>query len=277
MTDVDIVAEVERRLWPLDERAKEAVKVAVELARQTDRPAEPKWQGENPTVEEALKLDEVERILLMDKLSDRNADWLERKRLELGARWMLVVDGEILVHGETWDNYPSDEEIEQLCYRSGRMLLLHTAPLLIEERSHWHTTIYRSDPYPTLPVTFSGRRRQANIVADFDTGSPDVCVDADLLANRGVIRILPFTPWRRANHLGEAFWFTAKDVEVGLAAESGGQRTAVHRVMCIRDWAQSPFVSVNPSRSALVGRDLCHKLQPTVALNFARHETIVEW
>ncbi|MFN4179276.1 MAG: hypothetical protein ACK4I8_03095 [Armatimonadota bacterium] len=278
MTKAEIIAEVEKRLGPLDERAKQVIEVVMDLVeKRAAMPTELKWQGENPPFEEMAKLTEEERIRIMDELATANHEWLEQKRIELGARWMLVVDGEVLMHGPTLDNYPSDEELEELCRKTGKMLLYHEAPLLIEERSPWSTTVYHADLYPTLPVTFTGNGQSVDVVADFDTGSPDCAVNADMLRSQGVIQITPFTPWRHASHLGQVFWYTRKRVEISLTAEDGSRRSIVHRILCVRDWQQSPFVSINPNRMALVGRDLCLSLQPKITLDFYQHETTVHW
>lgn len=270
MTKADIIAEVEKRLGPLDEKAKQAVEMAIALMERPTMPMpEPQWQGENPPFEEMAKLPEEERIRIMDELADANHDWLEWKRIELGARWMLVVDGQVLAHGPTFANYPSDEELEGLCRRMGKMVLYHEAPLLIEERSPWSPTIYPADLYPTLPVTFTGNGQSIDVVADFDTGSPDCAVNADMLRSQGVIQIAPFTPWRRSSHLGQDFWYTRRHIEISLTAADGTRRSVIHSILCIRDWAQSPFVAINPNRTALIGRDLCLQLQPQVTLNFA--------
>ncbi len=285
MTKQDILSELERQMGPLDERARRAAMTALDLAVPTaTQLLEPapsqqalEWEGKNPPFEEMAKLPEEERIRIMDELSDANADWLERKRIELGARWMLVVDGEVLMHGPTWQNYPLDEEIKELCHKTGKMLLLHTAPLLIEEGTPWHPTIYPTDVYPTLPVVFSGNGQSVDVVADLDTGSSEVYADADLLGSRGVIQIGPFIPWRRDTHLGRGFWFTTKQLGVTLTAADGSQRSAVHRILCIHDWAQSPLVAISPTRTALVGRDLCLLLQPQITLDFVQHQTTVRW
>ncbi|MCS7265783.1 MAG: hypothetical protein NZ805_13230 [Armatimonadetes bacterium] len=278
MTKEEIVAEVEKAIGPLNERDKQVIEAVTDLIqKKLALPTEPKWQGENPPLEQMLKLTDEERIRIMDELADANRDWLERKRIELGARWMLVVDGQILAHGPTFENYPSDEEIEDLCRRTGKMLLFHEAPLLIEEVSLWSATIYPADFYPTLPVTFTGNGQSTDVVADFDTGSPDCVVDADMLASQGIIQIAPFTPWRRSSHLGQDFWYTRRSIEISLTAEDGTRSSVIHRVLCVRNWRQSPFVAINPNRVALVGRDLCLSLKPQVNLNFAQHQTTVHF
>jgi hypothetical protein len=97
------------------------------------------------------------------------------------------------------------------------------------------------------------------------------------LEGPGVVRFTPAEHWYFAHHLGSRFAYAVKYLEVVLAAADGTERQAVHSVLCVRNWPQSPFVTVNPNRTALVGRDLCLLLQPQVTLDFAQHETTVRW
>jgi hypothetical protein len=280
MTKTEVFAELEQRMGPLNETVKQAVDITLELVGQggdESPPPPPAFQGENPPFAEMARLPEEERIRVMDELADLNEDWLERKRVELGARWIIVVDGEVLAHGPTLANYPSQQELRELCQKTGKMLLLHAAPLLIEEAVSWHRTIYPADFYPTVGVAFRGSGQSVQVAADFDTGAPDVCVDSTLLEANGVITVNAEEPWRRDVHLGQRFHYTFKDVAVVLTAADGTQRQAVYRILCVRDWQQSPFVRINPNRAALVGRDLCLQLQPSVTLNFAQHETTLQW
>ncbi len=115
------------------------------------------------------------------------------------------------------------------------------------------------------------------IIADFDTGAADTYADAAMLQNQGIIRITPTTPWRRESHLGQDFWFTIKRAEVALTGVDGSRHSTILNILCVRDWAQSPFVSINPNRKALVGRDLCLSLQPKITLDFSRHKTTIHW
>jgi len=49
------------------------------------------------------------------------------------------------------------------------------------------------------------------------------------------------------------------------------------RVLMIEDWQSSPFVAINPQRTALVGRKAFLKLQPVVHLDFASRQTELEY
>jgi hypothetical protein len=55
LTVDEILAEVEKRMGALDERTKQAVTLALQLAEQHGLP---KWQGENPTWDEWQRMSE---------------------------------------------------------------------------------------------------------------------------------------------------------------------------------------------------------------------------
>jgi len=273
MTVDEILAEVERQMGALDERAKQAVTLALRLAEQHGLP---KWQGENPAWDEWLQMSEEERQAVMDELEQRNRVWLEWMRRTLQAEWLLVVDGKIVRYGASWNEYPSDDALEALIQQLGKVPLLFAADPLIEETA-WNPTRYPADFYPALPVTFQGLTGQSiTLVADFDTGSRHTFADADLLQRQGVIHLLPTTLWAVGWHLNRSFRYTPKSLIVILTAADGTQKTASQTILCVRNWQQSPFVAVNPNRTALVGRSLCLAMQVKITLDFAQQVTSVQ-
>jgi hypothetical protein len=273
MTVDEILAEVEKRMGALDERTKQAVTLALQLAEQHGLP---KWQGENPTWDEWQRMSEEERQAVMDELEQRNRVWLEWMRRTLQAEWLLVVDGKIVRYGASWNEYPSDDALEALIQQLGKVPLLFAADPLIEETA-WSPTRYPDDFYPTLSVTFQGLAGQGiTLVADFDTGSRHTFADADLLQRQGVIHLLLTTLWAVGWHLNRPFRYTPKSLIVILTAADGTQKTASQTILCVRNWQQSPFVAVNPNRTALIGRSLCLATQAKILLDFARQVTSVQ-
>jgi hypothetical protein len=273
MTVDEILAEVEKRMGALDERAKQAVTLALQLAEQHGLP---KWQGENPTWDEWQRMSEEERQAVMDELEQRNRVWLEWMRRTLQAEWLLVVDGKIVRYGASWNEYPSDDALEALIQQLGKVPLLFAADPLIEETA-WSPTRYPDDFYPTLSVTSQGLAGQRiTLVADFDTGSRHTFADADLLQRQGVIHPLPTTLWAVGWHLNRPFRYTPKSLIVILTAADGTQKTASQTILCVRNWQQSSFVAVNPNRTALVGRSLCLATQVKITLDFAQQVTSVQ-
>jgi hypothetical protein len=151
MTRAEIIAEVEKRLGPLDEKAKRAIEMAMELMGQLPMTKpEPQWQGENPSLDQAAKLSPRERGRLLQALERQNREWLERKLKELNARWLLVIDGEVVRYGTATTDYLTDEELLALCRERGKLPLLFMPLRPVEETTRWHPTIYDNDAYPTI-------------------------------------------------------------------------------------------------------------------------------
>jgi hypothetical protein len=202
----DILRKVERELGPLDKRAREAVLRGLELAFKKGEPPKPAiaWQGENPTYAEAERLSLSERSRRMGELEAQNQTWLERKCEELGASWLIVVDGEVLAHGATLADYVTDDALLKWCEQTGKLPLVYEHPrlLTIEESAPWHLTAYPQDAYPTLKLALVGNgsglqskplseANRADFVADFDTGSLETYVNLDSLRAQGIVQIAP--------------------------------------------------------------------------------------
>jgi hypothetical protein len=93
------------------------------------------------------------------------------------------------------------------------------------------------------------------------------------MSARGIVQLLPSDVIRQLSHLGQVFQFFVRTIHLGLLADDGSERIARLRVLCVFNWQQSPFVAVNPNRVALVGRDICLRLQPKITLDFANLTT----
>ena len=245
MTVDEILAELEKRMGALDERTKQAVTLALQLAEQQGLP---KWQGENPTWDEWQRMSEEERQAVMDELEQRNRVWLERMRQVLRAEWLLVVDGKVIRYGASWEEYPPDEELEALIQRLGKVPLLSAADPMIEETA-WSPTRYPADFYPTLSVTFQGLTGQSvTMVADFDTGSRHTFADAELLQRQGVINLPPTTLWAVGWHLNRPF---------SLCSKVGRRHSDYYR------WNAKDDTTNNPLRPRLATKSLrCCQPQP---------------
>lgn len=64
------------------------------------------------------------------------------------------------------------------------------------------------------------------------------------------------------------------DFDTG-ALPSGEILSSKLPILCVVDWSNSPFVHVNPHRTALAGRDLFLELRPSILLDFANQRTRV--
>jgi hypothetical protein len=102
-------------------------------------------------------------------------------------------------------------------------------------------------------------------------------LDAETLERCGIIRITEADAIYEAWHLGQPFEYAIKNLRLGLTATGEQVRETQMFAVCVLNWRQSPFVAINPNRTALVGRDLCLALQPIVTLNFADRTTNLAW
>lgn len=126
MTKEEILVELEKRMGPLDEKTREAVTATVDLIEQAPSPPlswmpEPKFQGENPPFAVAAQMSLEERTQALNELEQRNRDWLRQRCQEWSAGWLMVIDGQVILHGATLDNYPTDEELLSLSQSTGKL------------------------------------------------------------------------------------------------------------------------------------------------------------
>lgn len=284
MTKEEVLKQVEQRLGALNHDARCAVEVAVEVMTAasnnatTRQPPLPPFEGSNPSWEEMTRLSLEERSRIMQELEECNKAWLEAKCQDLGAMWLLVVDGQILRWGASLASFVTDEEKAEIGERTGKFPLYYEADwsLMIEE-INWHPTNYPGDAYPTLAIQFASSSAVADTVAGFDTGGMETYADAAPLQARGVVTVGVGDVERSAVHLGSPYRYLPKPIEVRLLAADGRQRAALRTVRCVLDWHNSPFVIINLNRVALVGRLTCLDLQPIVCLDFAQQQTTVQF
>lgn len=238
----DVLGKVERELGPLDKRAREAVLRGLELAFKKGEPPKPamSWQGENLTYAEAERLSLSERSRRMGELEAQNQAWLERECEELGASWLIVVDGEILNHGATLADYVTDDALLKWCEQTGKLPLVYEHPrsLTIEESVPWHLTAYPQDAYPTLQLALVENGNRADLVADFDTGSLETYANLDSLRAQGIVQIAPQDVLRQHTHLGQIFAYLLKQVTFLLTSEDGVIKQLPRGIRYVLNWQQ---------------------------------------
>jgi hypothetical protein len=102
MIKEEILKQVEQRLGALNHDARCAVEVAIEVMTAASENATtrlqplPPFEESNPSWEEMTRLNLGERSCIMQELEERNKAWLEARCQQLGAMWLLVVDGHVL-------------------------------------------------------------------------------------------------------------------------------------------------------------------------------------
>jgi hypothetical protein len=187
----------------------------------------------------------------------------------------MVVDGQIKSWGKKKKDYPQAEQIMEIGQSTGKypFIFINDDRMAIEESSSgWHR-LDVDDYYPTIPLTLRSDSGAAKLVADFDTGSPFSFVNYDLLLAEKVVQRRPAEYVENAIHLGKQYQCVSKIVKTEFETISGKVRSFDTAVYCVEDWANSPFVKINPSRTALIGRDLPFEAKLSFGLHFERQRT----
>jgi hypothetical protein len=278
------LTEVRHRLGPLNDQAERAVTETLEIIRQ--RQASPfsaaiegSFKSKNADLKEYLSWSDEQQSRYQSDAESTNSTWVENKMRELSVMWLIVVDGEIIAHGPALRTFPYEEDFDALCEKHGKYPFVFFSPrmFLIEETAAWHSTTVPVDAYPTIQIGLKANAAEIELEADFDTGALDTYLDLDRLVQQGVMSISPKNLRRLSSHLGKNFNYTTKSVWLELKDKNAQSHRIRINAICVENWQTSPFVAINPSRTALVGRDTMLQLQPLVLFNFADRQTQAEY
>jgi len=153
---------------------------------------EEKFSGRNITLEEYIALPREERRRYQGEAKKLNRRWIETQFKKLDAKWMMVIDGRVVEHGTTFDNYPEDDEFLEFCQKTGKYPFVFFSPRVfaIEENSTaWHKTYEPNDSYPAVAITLAGYNKNLTTAADLDTGAMGCYGDLALLMTNGIVKI----------------------------------------------------------------------------------------
>ena len=275
-----LVKEIAEKVKSADESTISAIlKMLVEYGCELPEHLEEsrKFEGENPTLSEYEKLSLQQQCELQDAAAQRNESWIRQKFAELNATWLFVIDGGIIAYGSDLSSYPEDDFIDSICQQTGKFpfVFIDECQLLIEEGTGWHTTNRENDWYPTIELTISEQSSPVNIIGDFDTGAIMIFVDFEFLQTAQVVKPRRAQVVHSAFHFNQRYVYLPKRITITLQDESGVTRESRQTINCVLDWQQSPFIQVNPNRTALIGRKVLLELKPKVALDFSRQVTMV--
>jgi len=248
--------------------------------RQTSATAKITYQGENPTFQEYATLSEDDQLNLWQIAKENNKDWLAQTFAKLQSGWLVIIDGKVIKHGSSLGDFPNEEEILQIGEQNGKFpfVFLNDNLLAIEEsQSGWNATAEPIDLYPTLPARLRGDVGSISIVSDFDTGSRETFVDFDMLLAQNVTRKKRREIRGASWHLNSSFNYVLRNLTVELAGTGNIIRRVDRTIVCVLNWTNSPFVRINPNRTALIGRGILFDIKPKVILDFNACNTTIEF
>ncbi|MDZ7360833.1 MAG: hypothetical protein ONB46_08920 [candidate division KSB1 bacterium] len=280
ITHEGILEKVRQRLGSLDDKAEQAVMETIAVLNESSSQApDESFVSANVSVAQYTAWSPEERFQYLNNAEKVNAHWVEQRLQELNAAWLMVIDGQVVAHDEDFQNLPKKQEFKALCQKHGKYPFVFFNPRLfmIEETTTWHATKEPNDAYPTVAVKLGGDSNEARLKADFDTGATHAYIDLNFLLRSGLLTIEVDDYERESLHLNRRFRFFAKLLQFSVHDQNGKSKEAEVYTFCIKNWHKSPFVAINPNRTALIGRGLFHKLSPVVHLDFASRRTEIEF
>jgi hypothetical protein len=212
------------------------------------------------------KLSDAERLELVKRADLIAGDRADEELRRRGAAWLVLVGDEVVAESREIGSCPTPEEVLALGEERDLVAYLFEAPLVEElsSASRW-TPLAGADAYPTLPVSLFGEV----IRADLDTGSHGTFISAAHLPVQS-------PTWFPGRHLGQRFYWTPGMARFSLLA---GEAAISHEVPTrfVAEWAASPFVRINPSRQALIGRNFLRAFGLELRLSAPEQLTSVDY
>jgi hypothetical protein len=124
MTTEILIEKVREKLGELDSEGEKILATAVKIlhddnAAFASQTVKEKFLGKNITLDEYEKLARDEKWRYQDNAAKQNRLWVENQLERHRAKWIMVVDGKVVLYGKTLDNYPEDEDFLVLCQKTG--------------------------------------------------------------------------------------------------------------------------------------------------------------
>lgn len=285
MTTETVIDKVREKLGALNAEGEQAVAAAIEILQNTaiapkTPSSEEKFTGRNITLEEYKTLPREEKRRYHDETEASNWHWVEKQLRNLQAKWLMVIDGKVVKHGATLQNFPDRQELIEICNRTGKYPFAFFNPNLfaIEElHTSWHATKDLGDVYPAVAIELSGNNNNIQIKADLDTGVADCYASLRLLTLSGIVDCTTEDVERSAKHLGRLFFYYTIPAWIELVDSKGKSNKCKRAIVCVDNWSESPFTAINPNRTFLPGRSVLFELRPRLILDFAAQRTEVEF
>jgi len=193
-----------------------------------------------------------------------------KRHLKGDSRFIALCGGRIVC---SLDHEISDEEVRELERKYSKVCYVITEDLI--EETPW-IPLGDEDYYPAIEV-FLGKtdwetdavfERGIRVIADFDTGNPDIAAFSD--EELASLKTLEPRIMRRAIHLGRYYDYYLLKVKMGICDASGKKRCIERTCRSVLFWREvnrNPFLLANPNRNGFIGRDLLTRFPFNVLLS----------
>lgn len=146
MTTETLIQKVRDEVGELDERSRQLLATALKIIQSNGDEDKPganteSFLGHNISLKDYRSLPRPERRRYQSEAEALNQQWLEKRFRTLGANWLMVVDGKVVKHGASLDDYPGDEEMRELRQNAGKIPFVFFSKYLLaieEAPSAWN-------------------------------------------------------------------------------------------------------------------------------------------
>jgi len=225
-------------------------------------------------------LDSAERQRLLRKGMEVLKPLAKEKMDELQARWLVLCGIEVAADSEHLE-YPDSKTLEAIGKQHDRIPFLFEREEFIEEitgSAKWVNTydglIPRPDDYyPTVFLEIVRDEITLPMLADFDTGAPEIYTDLERLMRFDIILWEDVEAYRdiqdvKIGRMHEwQYEYYKFLIEIALTDVANLRRRENFWVNCISNWETSGFLTINRNRQALLGRSLLLKFQIRLELD----------
>lgn len=95
------------------------------------------FKTKNITYEKYRNLSKDDRKFLHLSAYEENKNWITENIKKYHAAWLVVIDGEIFAFSKSLDDYPSDQEIQEICNKTKKFpfIFVNNDILAVEEKA----------------------------------------------------------------------------------------------------------------------------------------------
>jgi len=225
----------------------------------------------NPDERDTYTVDQI--VALYESLYARYSTLIKDCFKRTDERYIVLCNGGLVLTSND-PTGPSNEQLKAIERRFGKACYVIGADVI--EEAAW-SDLGDGDFYPTLPIVLGREEWEEeelfkdglHIVADFDTGNPDV--SAFSIDELTTIHVLAPTAAeiRSDIHLGKHLYYAWRWLKIGI--DDFTRRRYVRKpCKCVLYWNDkrwNPFLLANQGRRGFIGRDLVFLFPLEITLN----------
>lgn len=178
-----------------------------------------------------------------------NRSWIHEYMAKNNLAWIMVCKSEVVAQSETMDTFPDARQRMRYAKRHKGIPFIYGPRIVSEERIP-SAPLYL-EYYPIVPYSVAGSVKEGNL----DTGT-----NISLMSDQ-VLKPQSAPTLQSDIHLDEEFYYSMQVSDIKLH-DHGDQRTSIPirlPIAVVESWDRSPWVRVNPDRTAVFGRNLFAK------------------